>query len=410
MKDTINPIGLDLTKNLHGHVRIETRDRWTGKVVDSQEKDNLITNMPQKLVSMLAWQRMGDTSASEMLPYPFYSRSLGGLLLFDSTLTASANNIWLPANAKIVAMAGQDANSSDVNRGSYNASESTLTSNGFTSVWDFLTSQANGTIASLARTHFKFADSAGFYKYDSSHPYLSLLTGSFSFYPLGYNDSEGYIYVGGNGSSAYPYSNIYKAKFSFDEVGLSGGVDKNVTLVKTLTSSDGNTYAYQFTYDKWANNFIYLSDNTLHIVEMDGTHSTKTLSSGSGRLGVTENYYWKYSSGTAWRYQKTNVSNVTSYSSLAGNGIAPCENDIITIFSNSKWAMLYPDGTSFIVDASMPANGSSSFKQVGACYTYNASNNLWLPSHYLGTIANLDSPVTKTNSQTMKITYTLTEA
>lgn len=421
MNDKFSPIGLDLTKNLHGHVRVETRSRWTGKVVDSQEKDNLVTNALQKILEGVAWQYTGSSSTSigvQAMLAPIPSRGLGSIILFDSTLTESANNIWIPSNAKILAIAGQESDTTNSDRGSLNGPESTAISNGFTTVWDFTTSQANGTIASLARTSSFFPHWPAFYFTSSSTWYWNINYGqsfglSPSCYYMGYDATNEYLYITGTGATfngvSYPTTNIYRVKFSFDKVTLYGQIPpaSQWTLIKTLTSSDGSNRAYSYLYDQYENNFVYLSSNTLHIVAMDGTHTTKTLGGSGTQLAITENYYWRNANGTVYRITKSNVSDITAITTGGYTYIVPCEHDLVVITGGTS-KLVYPDGTVLSFTDSQSPNYS--LKNIGNYVAADNSSSLYPRTNYLGTIANLDSPVTKTSSQTMKITYTLTEA
>lgn len=435
MNDIIKPFDIDLTKKLHGHVRVETRSRWTGRVVDSQEKDNLITNAVQREIMSLLW--MTTVSAStfyspiETRISPLYEKLLGGLLLFDNTLTEQASNMHFPSSAKLVGYAGQAANSTDTMCGSLNSAESTFISNGFTTVWDFLTSQANGTIASLGRTSFYFpsypaivTSSPGSIKPSSISP-SGTMGGEVSFSSagtvayLGWDETNKYLFltpfsnvtVGG---VTYYSKDIYKVQKDFYKVCLINAVPPaaKLSLVKTLTSSDGNTSAYNWVYDKYDNCFLYATGTTLHIVSaVDGTHTTKTLTGTSGgAFVVTENYYWRATGSTIYQIQRTNVANVQSIS-VAAAQLAPSENDIVFAgnSSNENW-IVYPDGATIKIQTATSALQYSP-RQAGPYYITGGLYSEWASNpHYLGTIANLDSPVTKTSSQTMKITYTLTEA
>lgn len=419
MIDTIKPMGLDLTKDLHGHVRVELRDRWTGRVVDSQEKDNLVTNAVQKLLLSGGWVQ-AQNSTINALWTPIRSKALGGLMLFDGTLTESADNTHFPSSAKLVAFAGQNSNSESSKGGSYNAEESVWTSNGFTSVWDFLTSQANGTIASLARTSAFIVN--GFQTHQIVlGPFQNMLTPPVV---LGADVANGFIYL------TYPTNQIisgrtissntiYRAKWVPDKIRLLETVSDVLAWeeVKTLSSSDGNATAYWFQYDQYANNFIYRNRTTLHIIAMDGTHSTKTLTGAPSTTDVfaTENYYFVPNIPTVYRYDKTNPASAQTIT-VPGTVtyFTPGYNDML--YANSSSAsdgvtIVYPDLTIINTGTLSAIKGSASNHQVGAYY-YNLpqGSNAWPPDNYLGTIANLDSPVTKSSSQTMKITYTLTEA
>lgn len=112
--------------------------------------DNMITNAVQDLcmsqrgemATILKIVNNGDSYAQALF---------GGLLLFDETLDTDANNYFIPT-AKCTGYASQDAYAGlDTCRGSFNASEGGVQPDGsYKFVWDFATSQANGTIKSLA--------------------------------------------------------------------------------------------------------------------------------------------------------------------------------------------------------------------------------------------------------------------
>lgn len=428
MIDTIKPLGLDFTKSLHGHVRVETRDRWTGKIVDSQEKHNLVTNALQRMILTNAWATIAMGSDWT----PLYAKLLGTVLLFDNSLTASADNYKFPSSAKLVGYAGQGSNTTDPIGGSYNGEESVRTSNGFTTVWDFTTSQANGTISALARTSHAFTEfpvcsGNQAYTLDSGAPNGALN----NFYSaLGYDETNKYLYFARTSAQTlnnitYSVNELFKVPLNFNKIGFNTAMPpaSEVTRVKLLSSSDGTTTARYFTYDPFANNFVYATGTTLHIVAMDGTHTTKSATGTSGGLAITENYYWRSTGTTVYRIDKSNTANIQTYTVSYADYIAPLENDVVVTWSTSSYevSFVYPDGT--IKKMTVARNGSltgqhrpnlgvfhSTQSQSGNTGTQPNWQWLWPSAHYLGTIANLDSPVTKTSSQTMKITYTLTES
>ena len=428
MIDKINPMNFDITKNLHGHVRVETRDRWTGRVVDSQEKDNLATNALQKQLILSAWGNYSSVGANTMLSAfltPFYYKALGGLLLFNGTLTASADNIWFPSSVKLVGCAGQTSDTTNAIMGSLNAQESVHTSNGFTTTWDFLTSQANGTIASLARTYFGFPyapwrDPAC--NITSGLP-SDTITGNLCY--MGYDESNCYLFFGLTAAQTingvtYPTNNIYRATVDFSSVRLLGSImppASRLTVFKTLTSSDGTQTAWYYSYDKYDNNFFWGSGTTLHLIAIDGTHSTKTLpvSITAGAVRATANYYWGRNGNTIYLVQKSNMQLADTFT-VGNSNFFGMENDVVACFAGSagesaQTEYLYPDGTKTEIPSSLWT--FRNMRQCGQFYTvfdqYD-TGRLNIAANYLGTIANLNSPVTKTSSQTMKITYTLSEA
>lgn len=426
MTDTFKPMDIDLMKDLHGHVRVELRDRWTGRVVDSQEKDNLVTNALQALVAAQAWMGGNNNVPSPLFAdiCPIWSKGLGGLLLFDGTLTEAATNIGFPSSVKLIGCAGQTSDNANIIKGSLNPQESVYTSTGFTSVWDFGTTQANGTIASLARTSHRFISSAlsqqrGGFTYGSD---TSVTPTSVAY--LGYDKTNAYLYLGLTsaatiGGVTYPRTNIYRVKAAFDSVGLLQSYLPPISLwtsVKTLSSSDGSANASDFVYDEYENNFVYATGTTIHLVAMDGTHTTKTAAGTSGNIVATENYYWRYTQDNIYCIQKSNPANVQTYSIGAGyNGmLLPITGDVVATcggLNNTPvaFSIVYPDGTSIAIPEASTAFGTTGHAARIAQFIA-VSNSFALPTLYLGTIANLDSPVTKSSSQTMKIIYTLTEA
>ena len=415
MIDTINPINFDITKNLHGHVRVELRDRWTGRVVDSQEKDNLVTNAISEVLQLYKYFS-GNNLFS--LINPLYATLLGGLMLFDSTLTEAATNVRFPSSAKIVAIADQNADGTNVMGGSYNGAESVETSNGFSSVWDFATSQANGTISALARTHAK----AKTYWLTTGDMLLNAkgyLTGTPL--PLGYDKTNHVIYWGN-------YENICKQSWNPYTLGLKkGNIDTSANdVVATLTSSgDGTTTAYYYQYDRYANIFFNISSKTLRRIQMDGTRMSSVTLALPVNISVgayqtccaTENYIWVCYNTRLFKISKSNYADITEitlpYSpSLLSENTGDSISAIL-IQSASRLMIVYPDNSIVnmtIGNVSSPISGGRGW--IGGFLTSIQLNNFAMApeANYLGTIANLDNPVTKSSSQTMKITYTLTEA
>lgn len=140
---------------IKGHMTIELADGKTGKVVEKHEDDNLVTNGVKHY-----FKNMGFLN-----PTPLFNNTgqlivnnlqnfaiplFGGLLLFDTAQTENAEHIFVSGGTKMTGngINGYTSNDSVTEFGSYNSEESGWQSDGsFKQVWDFTTSQANGTIA-----------------------------------------------------------------------------------------------------------------------------------------------------------------------------------------------------------------------------------------------------------------------
>ena len=112
--------------------------------------DNMITNA----VADMFRSYMGDMPLIHKLnfyDYTYAGTIFGGLLLFDDVLNDDASDYAIPST-KITGYASNTAYSGqDLSRGSRNIAESGLQEDGsYKLVWDFGTSQGNGTIQSIA--------------------------------------------------------------------------------------------------------------------------------------------------------------------------------------------------------------------------------------------------------------------
>lgn len=130
---------------IKGHVTIDIHNHNSG-FTERIEQDNLVTDAVGILASVYAGANMTDKIM------PLATKALGGLMLFDGALEEEKSNIFFPSNAHLTGFAGQWVNTSNQFCGSRNVQETHATDTGYETVWDFSTSQANGTIASLALT------------------------------------------------------------------------------------------------------------------------------------------------------------------------------------------------------------------------------------------------------------------
>lgn len=136
-----------------GHVTIELTNQKTGKV-RKYEDDNMMTGAISKAINFTAnhnWTQSLDLFTTHL-------NLLGALVLYDSTIQESADQVWLPAGVKPVGYGIVGDTNSFQDRqewGVYNSQESDTSSPTTKKwVWDFTTSHGNNTIACVGLTHY----------------------------------------------------------------------------------------------------------------------------------------------------------------------------------------------------------------------------------------------------------------
>ena len=139
---------------LKGKTTFELTDVNTGEV-EVIEDTNMITNGLQDFLATYGYFGVDVLSNDKMGANSLWVNALGGLFLFDSRLEENVENTFMPAGVKMVGNGSKDmSNSGSVTElGSYNTPESGLQSDGSVKfVYDFSTSQANGSIACACLT------------------------------------------------------------------------------------------------------------------------------------------------------------------------------------------------------------------------------------------------------------------
>lgn len=150
---------------LKGLAEIELRDERTGETTYVRH-ENMLTNglsialTPQigRYTYQTGYQGGNGAPATDEQKMnnnrSVMDHLLGGVFLFGETLQENAGNLALPLGNALIGKGAHNAYSGvDAKRGSYNEKESGLQADGsYRHVWDFATSQANGTIRSLALT------------------------------------------------------------------------------------------------------------------------------------------------------------------------------------------------------------------------------------------------------------------
>lgn len=152
---------------LKGSAVIELTDVKTGKK-EIVKHDNLVTNAVPSILNEnpFAWQLKTSYNSSyfagNMLP--LCPNLFGGILLYEDAIPEDVNQLFAQSTNKLVGYSSNNVNSkTDVMRGSMNQTESGVLEDGsgYRFVFDFTTSQANGTISSVGLTS-KWGGMAGY--------------------------------------------------------------------------------------------------------------------------------------------------------------------------------------------------------------------------------------------------------
>lgn len=139
---------------LKGKMKIELTDVHTGETKTVLEQ-NMVTNALANIFKPMGLDKSPGKMLNGMNPY--YQTVLGGLLLFDAEIEENADNLYPPSGVNLIGCAsyGVQNNTTGTLRGGFNHTESELnmTDRYMKYVYDFTTSQANGTISCVCLTH-----------------------------------------------------------------------------------------------------------------------------------------------------------------------------------------------------------------------------------------------------------------
>lgn len=137
-----------------GKTIIELRDAESGKLVQRTEDKNMLTN-----ALSLFYKQGGITNPSafnqQTISQTALERLLGGVLLLDTAITEDANIVRVPKNVGMTANGAKGVLNSGnpTELGSWSETESGWQNDGsYKMVWDFTTSQGNGTVACVCLT------------------------------------------------------------------------------------------------------------------------------------------------------------------------------------------------------------------------------------------------------------------
>lgn len=435
-----------------GHIQIKLKDEITGKV-ETHDQDNMVTDAAAYILGLTANMSAKNNNNYMSQAIPIALKALGGIFLFDGALEERQDNIHFPMDVHLTGHAGQEANTGDRLGGSLNSAESGITDTGYTSVWDFSTSQANGTIASLALTNYL----AGENPFTEGQYYSSIYQVDRRYYGVGYDDEKHVEYL-----YAYEQGKIYK-KDSFDAVITTDSIhlgaeeevfdfaftDPSVNSWSVMNGYDGYVYAINMTSlsNKGTVNvrirkikiddgsFKEETEQTFSVINVTSSGSSRISTYGSAYVVICKGYLYftSYDDTTVYQVNLANTADVKEFKfgdkkvlyifpAYNGGLVATFFWSIKTSTGSSQTiyspGYIYPDGK-YCCREESTGNGQYLYSYTGfeskklRRLVSIGSNDYRMyygfATNYLGTICNLSSPVIKTSAQSMKITYTLTD-
>lgn len=471
--NNIYPINPDLPI-MHGHTKIELKNVRTGlKTVIEHDNTFQGSFVAKFLHESLDTPEKNIYAQNAGATAPWKAMA-GGLLLFKNTITEGtgfmpAGNVMVGKGA--VDVINSDV---PTELGSYNSIESAATASSITNVWDFNTAQANGQIGCVCLTSQEggivgYGNTSGRvsaseytanlgYKYKSIDTRiigaLGLMAENGKRYAFDYVASTGTLtiqeyktcgiatgsvfaglaktythdlsgesawmaYVTGNDLFAnYCGNNIIRflpanktVASGEDLLYLEYDCSTHTPTVKTLT----NQYAESLTasgtsyYNDWGGftadgKFMFykssgtwapiIANLSTGVIEFDGTSALTALSATHSAKGIVS-----IGAGLYIISISMNGSTKLAIIDMTNETIKPIDSNGLRN-SGGGYYSHSAQSTSFV-------NG---YYQMGQTTQIGQQSPIAQMPFYLATINNLESAVTKTAAQTMKVTYTLTEA
>ena len=444
---------------IKGKTTIELTDVNTGKV-ERFEDENILTNAIELYINLAAaWCSKNSSTAfgnqGKIIPkFPISDGIIGGIKLFQNTIEENANNYVMPniGTNPAVGYASYDASDgSDTMRGSRNISETTELENGMQIVWDFATSEANGTISCVCLTSGTGGSAWHTNIYNIGN-ILATIDTTILGYPVSF-DKETNILTTMSKSGTLT---IRKYKLELSNLSLNAIpytfnlVDEQViegTTSLFYVRDSGMDFWYTFesssiTGTKTEIKFKKLNKTTFEVSDVTlSLPSIELYSSFAMHLDFAlwpgDAYLQAKSRDKIYKIDLSNSSNITTIeipacgTANANNyHICPLDNNLLLcngmIVDNNGggYVVIDPDfntgANKFYEFPADSYNGAALFN----CFngdgfklydTCNKGGNtsprylyIELDHTMLMSINNLETPVTKTADKTMKITYTLT--
>lgn len=442
---------------IQGKTKIQLFDS-NGNLENEIVEKNMVTNALQYLVSpdvcMLCENTINSLIKDSM---PFYSNALGGIMLFDENIDENAETVFKPNGVNIVGHAGSAYSGTNVMRGSYNTNESgelkddNLQRIGYRHVWDFGTDKANGTIKCLSLTSLNGGNNA--YKpnlndctktynhtfYNSIGTIYGRYLGQIknnTFATLSYETRDGVQGFWLDHIQISPKNNISIFEYNHGKIVFS----KCLEVTTTLSNNAYGLYALAPDDDGYAyickvNSSGTVTYSKFSIITGEVEEGTVTITAPSGYTLIAPFcIMWKNRIIVSLKNSSDNKHSPGIYD-INGN-LVRIETAIKQDNSDFKYAetdngklcfstvpsafYVFENDVYITQEAAVYYYtwGGSQYRYKNGIYNLtsyvnpssNSPNNIYVTRRddYIATINNLATPVVKTNTQTMKITYDIT--
>lgn len=446
MLTKINDFGmLEKFLKAKGHTKIELRDVRTGekKIIehDNTFQASVLENYMRGMGIFNNYPFTNATWAAR----DFWKNIVGGVYLFRDAI--ASNTRYMPNTNLMIANACVDVTSSEISElGSFDEQETELNSSGLTIVYNWGTSQGNGTISSVCLG----SDVGGYIGYSNSQ---GVATTTKKKQNLNQNS---------NSLSGLPYNN-YMYSFAVDDTNKVLTVNKTRSCITYGSVLDGATETETYSYNT---NIKFIGSSSIVVSSYCGsgkfiimllsggsdlgaganlsfliydadnkTASVSTITNNSGgqlRLmynsaayfGVDASYIYlarpstnvnartmapiyRFSLSGAQTYDTFYLNGVTLNSVNGVNHFSPGFMSFANYILNTNTGLEYPsnlDEDKLSYNDNLDALVTKAFNSNAVGVIQCFKNPL-----YLATINNLETAVEKNSNQTMKLIYTLTE-
>jgi len=417
---------------IKGKIQIDLHNHKTG-LKDRYEQENMITNAIEE-----SSKALGAWGANLERLTPLCTKGLGGLLLFDNTITEDATKFGYPTNAHIIGHAYQGVNTTDITMGSLNSIESGKIANGeYLNVWDFSTSQCNGVIKALSLCHNEIGAAPNNFGCFSSGS-ASWSDDSWIWSALFIEDS--WLYRVQNEGGTYKI-NRYRSASTCLSIDMNAGTLFNSASKEYVAASPIQTTSF-YSHKIGDKVYVLIADETNYVVKYididdwsltntsavfpksmfgEGTATGLAIMDGYAFVPVGLGYSYSGPQGVVYKCSLSggSIETIDVNTALGRGGYiigSAAIGGLLHLAFRNDFAVVtvYPDG--FLLNRGANWVATKTLQDGLMCYYTGLTSNYqnmhtWAFSPaYLGTICNLSTPVEKNSTTSMKVKYTITNA